>query len=179
MKIYCAFTGHRPAKLPWSYDETAAGCVRLKQALTAQIKKLVKAGATDFMSGMALGSDIYCAEIVLALREKNDDLKLHCILPCRGQEDKWPPAAQERYHTILGKANSVYPVCQAYNSRCMVERDRFLVEHASILLAVYNGEPQGGTAFTVNFARELGREIIIIDPRTLAITHENPSKGRR
>jgi len=55
-----------------------------EKILATQIKGLVKAGATDFMSGMALGIDIICAEIVLALWEKNPVLQLHCILPCRG-----------------------------------------------------------------------------------------------
>ena len=30
----CAFTGHRPNKLPWRYDETDSRCVALKAVLT-------------------------------------------------------------------------------------------------------------------------------------------------
>ncbi len=56
-KTSCAFTGHRPSKLPWGYDETAEGCVRLKAALAAQIAALVDGGVTDFLSGMAQGLD--------------------------------------------------------------------------------------------------------------------------
>ena len=52
----------------------------------------------------------------------------------------------------------------------MLERNRFLIEHASILLAVYNGERRGGTAATMRYAQKLGREIIVIDPATLDIT---------
>ena len=51
----CAFTGHRPRKFPWGYDEMDARCVALKKALTEQIVKLVEAGYTDFFSGMAEG----------------------------------------------------------------------------------------------------------------------------
>lgn len=40
----CAFTGHRPHKLPWRYDETDSRCVALKKALTEQITALAKAG---------------------------------------------------------------------------------------------------------------------------------------
>ncbi len=53
----CAFTGHRPSKLPWKYNETDPRCVLLKTVLTAQIEKLAKAGTTNFLSGMALGTD--------------------------------------------------------------------------------------------------------------------------
>ena len=52
----------------------------------------------------------------------------------------------------------------------MLNRNRFLVEHASVLLAVYNGERRSGTGATVNYARKMGREIIVIDPTTLLIS---------
>ena len=58
----------------------------------------------------------------------------------------------------------------------MLERNHFLVEHAAILLAVYNGEQRGGTAATIHYAQKMGREIIVIDPATLHITHERQSK---
>ncbi len=55
----------------------------------------------------------------------------------------------------------------------MLKRNEFLVEHSDCLLAVYDGKRWGGTAATVNYARKLHREIIIVDPLTLAVTHEN------
>ena len=33
----CAFTGHRPHKFPWKYDEADSRCIALKAALTGQI----------------------------------------------------------------------------------------------------------------------------------------------
>ncbi len=162
----CAFTGHRPNKLPWRYDETSEGCVRLKEALAAQIAELVENGVTDFLSGMALGVDMICSELVLAQREKNPALKLHCILPCVDQDVKWSASARERYHSILQRADSIVYVNRGYQKNCMLERDRFLVEWSSCLLAVYNGEPRGGTAATVRYAEKAGRKIILIDPNT-------------
>lgn len=160
----CSFTGHRPQKLPWGYDESAEGCMRLKRALAEQIEKLTANGVTDFLSGMALGVDTFCAEIVLAMREKNPALKLHCILPCMGQDDKWTTSARVRYASILDKADSIVYVSRGYHPGCMLERDRFLVDWADCLLAVYNGGGRGGTAATVNYARKAGREIWVIDP---------------
>ena len=40
-EISCAFTGHRPKKFPWGYDEVDARCVALKQVLTREIVKLI------------------------------------------------------------------------------------------------------------------------------------------
>lgn len=78
----CAFTGHRPHKLPWRGDEAAPAYVALKEVLTAQIDALVRNGYTEFLSGMAEGTDIWAAQAVLTLREKYPAMKLHCILPC-------------------------------------------------------------------------------------------------
>ena len=54
----------------------------------------------------------------------------------------------------------------------MLDRNRFLIEHASVVLAVFNGVRRSGTGATVNYARKMGREIIVIDPTTLNIAHE-------
>ena len=82
----CAFTGHRPKSFPWGYDESAPDCVLLKEVLAAQISALAERGITDFLSGMAQGVDLWCAQIVLDLKKKYPSLKLHAILPCEEQE---------------------------------------------------------------------------------------------
>jgi len=160
----CAFTGHRPQKFPWGYNEADTRCVALKKALVTEITKLVDAGYTDFFSGMAEGADTWAALAVLALKKENPVLKLHCVLPCEGQADEWSASAQELYFSILGQADEVVYVSREYSKDCMLKRNRYLVDHAACLLAVYNGEWRGGTAMTVRYARKKGQEIIIINP---------------
>ena len=147
----CAFTGHRPNSFPWKYDETARDCVLLKKVLAGQIDALVGEGVTEWLSGMALGTD-------------------HCILPCEGQEVKWPKAEQERYRSILRQADEVVYVSRAYHSDCMLERNRYMVDRASILLAVYNGTRRSGTGMTVNYADAKHRMITIINPITREVS---------
>ncbi|WP_300749355.1 SLOG family protein [uncultured Oscillibacter sp.] len=171
MNKACAFTGHRPSKLPWRYNETDSRCVALKMVLTEQITALIEAGVTQFLSGMAEGTDIFCSEIVLALREKNPKIKLHCILPCTAQAEKWSVSSQELYRSILGRADSVVYVSRDYHEKCILDRNRFLVEHAATLLAVYNGEQRGGTAATIRYAQKMSREIMVINPITLLVTY--------
>ena len=167
----CAFAGHRPQKLPWRFDETAPGCVALKETLAAQVAMLIENGYTEFLSGMAPGVDMWAAQIVLSLRVTNPSLRLHCILPCTGQSARWSAASREQYRAILEQADSIIFVNRANKKDCMLERDRFLVSYASLVLAVYNGERRGGTAATVRYARKLGRELIVIDPATRTVTH--------
>ena len=168
----CAFTGHRPHKFPWRDNETDPRCVALKETLAEQIAMLAGAGVTEYFTGGADGTDCWAAEIVLTMREKNPALKLHCVLPCQGQADKWGDSARERYHTILQRADSVEYVSRQYYDGCMIDRNHRLVESAGLLLAVFNGVRRSGTGATVNYARKLGREIIVIDPITRHITHE-------
>ena len=167
-----AFSGHRPRKFPWKYDETAPGCVALKAALRENIDRFISQGMIHYLSGMAEGTDIWAAEAVLAARETHKKIKLHCILPCVAQADRWSAASRARYRSILNLADSIYYVNREYRKGCMLERDRFLVDCSAILFAVYNGERRGGTAATVRYARNLGRDVFILSPYTQSLTHD-------
>ena len=175
MKV-CAFTGHRPKSFPWKYNEDAPDCVLLKEVLAAQISALAERGVTDWLSGMAQGVDLWCAQIVLDLKKENPAMKLHCILPCEGQEVKWPMAEQERYSSFMRRADEVVYVNRAYHPDCMLERNRYMVDRASVLLAVYNGAYRSGTGMTVRYAQKLGREIIIINPILRDAKHSHNSQ---
>lgn len=166
----CSFTGHRPQKLAWRYNETDERCVALKAALKNQITTLAEAGVTDFYSGGADGVDCWAALIVLELRKKAPTLKLHLILPHEGQADKWSNTAKERYRSILEQADSVEYVSREYYDGCMLDRNHRLVEASSLLLAVYNGEWRGGTAATVRYAQKLQKKVLILHPVSLQMT---------
>ena len=173
--LSCSFTGHRPKSFPWKYNESAEGCIMLKGILAVQIITLVDKGITKFFSGMALGVDVWSSQIVLDLRKENPALKLHCILPHERQADKWNTSAREQYNTILKQADSIEYVSHSYYDGCMIARNHRLVESADLLLAVYNGVRRSGTGATVNYARKLCKKIIVIDPITLDVTHEEES----
>ena len=147
----------------------------LKAVLAEQITALVEDGFTQFLSGMADGTDIFCSKIVLAMRKENPMIKLHCILPCTTQAEKWSASSRNIYHSILKQADSIVYVSRDYHKNCMLERNHFLVDHTTILLAIYNGVRRSGTGATVNYARKIGREIIRIDPITRLISHEELS----
>lgn len=170
-KFSCAFTGHRPKSFPWKYDESADACLLLKRVLTREIVKLIDRGVTDFYSGLAEGVDTWAAQIVLELREKNPALNIHCVLPCRSQAIKWVAVAQKRHQWLQDQADTVICLHEDYYDGCMFDRNRYLVDHTSVLLAVYNGSQRSGTAMTVRYAKKLGREIISIDPKTRLVTN--------
>lgn len=72
---------------------------------------------------------------------------------------------------ILKQANSIAYTSRNYHINCILERNCFMVENASLLLVIYDEHKQhSGTGATLRYAQKLGRKIIIIDPISLEIT---------
>ncbi|MBR6608542.1 MAG: hypothetical protein IKK98_07800, partial [Oscillospiraceae bacterium] len=53
---------------------------------------------------------------------------------------------------------------ERYTRFCMHERNRYMVDRAQYLLAVYDGGDTGGTASTVRYAESRKRNIWLLDP---------------
>lgn len=159
----CCFTGHRPDKLPWGEDERDQRCVRLKESIARAVEEAYTAGSRHFISGMARGCDLYCAEAVLELRKWHGGITLECARPCETQADNWPEAEYQRYQAILDRCNFETLVQHSYDRFCMIRRNRYMVDHASRLIAVYNGVPKGGTFQTLTYAMKKKLDIHILD----------------
>ncbi len=168
-KITCAFTGHRPSKLSFGFDEEHEKCVKLKQVLREQIVTLIQSGVSTFLSGMDLGTDLWCSEIVLELKRHYPNIRLTAVKPCENQADKWSIELRERYFNALAVCDNEILISTRYTDRCMLERDHYLVDNADCLLAVYDGHRVGGKAYTVKYARAKEKPIFVIRPDTLQI----------
>lgn len=161
----CAFTGYRPEKLPFGSNESDPRCERIKQQLFCNILRLTREDVNVFISGMSRGADIWAAEIVLDLRETlpNRNLQLWAAVPYDRQALSWSISEQVRYRRILERADRVERLSQDYYNGCLQKRNRWMVDHATHLIAVYDGQP-GGTKSTLDYARRKGLEITIIEP---------------
>ena len=160
----CSFTGYRPQKLSFGFNEKHPDCIRLKNVLRSEIIKLIESGYRYFQSGMAMGIDMICAEIVLELKEQYPHIRLFAIIPCENQTAGWSESSIARYNNILDKSDGSVMVTQKpYEQGCMQKRNRYLVDTAGALLAVFDGK-KGGTMSTVNYADKMGKKLVIIDP---------------
>ena len=160
----CCFTGHRPKGLPWGYNELNENCIEFKKVIKNIIEKAIINGYTYFITGMALGIDIICAELVLNLKEKYNNVVLECAIPCLNQEKKWTCVQQERYKKFLSNADIIHYVSnESYSNTCMNERNKYMVEQCDVVIAVWNGKPSG-TRNTIEIAKSLGKKIRVIDP---------------
>lgn len=166
----CMFTGHRPKGLPFGYNEKDSRCKKLKKMLKKLIvQKIEEENTTVFLSGMALGTDMFAAEIVLGLKEKFREITLTAVLPCRTQAARWNKEAIARYEYILAKCDKVIVLQDEYTPSCMHKRNSYMVERSDCVIAVWSGI-EGGTANTIHFATERHLPVTVLDPTTLSIS---------
>lgn len=164
----CMFTGHRPQKLPFKFNEQDRRCIALKEYLAELIVEKVRSGITHFLSGMALGTDLYSAEIVLSFKNQFSGFTLDAVLPCSDQTSKWNEEQARRHHEILKKCDKVLLLQDAYTSDCMQKRNRYMVDHSDCVIAVWNGTVSG-TGQTVKYALSRKLPVTVLDPRSLTV----------
>lgn len=140
----CSFTGHRPEKLIRSEHE-------IRSDLEIEIRNAIDNGYTTFISGMSRGVDILAAELVLQLRQNRQPIQLICAIPYEGVESGWTADWQQRYRAVLQSADEIKYVCSRRSRGCYHIRNRWMIDHSSRIIAVYNGQ-SGGTKSTIDYA---------------------------
>ena len=158
----CCFTGHRPMKLPWGMNENDPRCIRLKEEMAARLEGIYELGYRNFICGMAQGCDMYFAEAVLALKENHADVRLEAAIPFGDQPGKWNSVQRQRYNRLIDSADDVTVLQYTYSRDCMMQRNRYMVDHAAMLLACFDGRP-GGTMNTILYAERSGVKAIIME----------------
>ena len=168
MEFRIGITGHRPNKLPCQYDWDDARAAMIRKWMRGHVFELKNKPGTELKActGMALGADLFFAAVCYW-----EDVPFKAFCPCWGQENKWPTESQDRYMSLLRKAeeiiyvhNGPYP-----GPQCMLERNQAMVDWLkgskhSLLLAIWNGDLKGGTADAIKRAKQAGLEILVLDP---------------
>ena len=160
MALTCAFSGHRPEKLPWGRNEEDPRCQALKILLERTLRQLCQEGCLQYYCGMAQGTDLYYLETLLRLREEFP-LTVEAVVPCASQADRWPREERLRYLRDLGQCDRTTMLEEQYSIGSMLRRNQFMVDRSDILLTVFDGSP-GGTAATVRYARSRGLRILAL-----------------
>lgn len=159
----CCCTGHRPKGFPFEYGIDEQKHNAYLKALEKKIKlAITKYGITNFISGMALGADMDFAEIVLKLREKYP-ITLECAIPCPNQTLYWGEEDKLRYEYILERADKITLISEQYNPDCMFKRNHYMVNKSELVIAVFNGVENGGTWYTLNYAKSCNKIIELIE----------------
>lgn len=151
-KTVC-FTGHRmiPAD---QYDA-------IRRRLMSTIIRLIGRGYRFFGAGGALGFDTMAAQAVLALKIRYPHIRLILVLPCVLQAKNWSEHDRAVYENLKARADKVVYTSIEYTKGCMRKQNRHLVDNSSACIC-YLTRASGGTAYTVEYARKKGLEVINI-----------------
>ena len=144
------FTGHREIVHP-----------NIASMLDTLLTRLVKNDYRYFRVGGALGFDTEAALSVLRVQEKHPQIKLILVLPYPAQAKAWSADEQEMYEDIKSRAEKIIYTSESYKRGCFHIRNRSLVDEAAVCVS-YLVKHEGGTAYTVGYARKKGIETINI-----------------
>ena len=142
----CFFIGHREAN------------ERVLPALEQAVEQLiVESGVTDFVVGHYGAFDGMAAKVIKAAKKRNPEVTLTLLLPYHPFDRPIPvPKGYDSTFYPPGMEN----VPKKY---AIVRANRYMVDHAALLLAVHNGQP-GGTRRTMEYAMRRGLQIVDIPP---------------
>ncbi|MCM1529730.1 MAG: DUF1273 domain-containing protein [Alistipes sp.] len=150
-KRTACFTGHR--KMPENDIK------KVEKQLDKIIEKLYKKGVIFYGVGGSYGFDMLAERAVIRARNKHREIKLILVLPCQNQEKYWTVDNKKAFAEIKNQADKIVYTSENYFKDCMHRRNRHLVNFSGYCVAYLN-ENSGGTAYTVNYARQKGLEIV-------------------
>ncbi len=160
------FSGHRQLSDP----EKAAPAIR------AALEMLQREAPGEWiaLSSIAIGSDQLFVRESLAL-----GLSWHAILPLPRAEfaKDFTPAEWESVEATLERAEEVRVITEnGEREDAYLDCGMETINGADVLLAIWDGQPargKGGTADVVEYAKAIGRPVVVIDAHTFELRREN------
>ncbi|MBE7086906.1 MAG: DUF1273 domain-containing protein [Clostridiales bacterium] len=145
----CACTGHRVVEI--SFD---------REKLKGIFVKLIECGYDTFLIGMAIGFDTICFNILENLKSEYK-IKLIACIPCLSQAYKFNKKQKEEYDRMLSIADEKIYISEEYDDKCMMRRNKFMVDNSSCLVS-YIRRNYGGSVSTVNYAVKMDKTVISV-----------------
>lgn len=153
-------TGHRPKDIPAYHAGT------LQAFLKANVEAhLQQATPYTFIVGGAAGVDQDMHHALNGLKAAGWDIQVLTTVPFDGQWQRWPTWAQEKYHRLVATSDAVVILAgnpgedTALARQLLMERNSFMVDHSSRLMAFWSGKERGGTFQCRQYARQVNMEI--------------------
>lgn len=148
------FTGHREIKHE-----------KCEKILIEIVEDLIIKGFRFFGAGGARGFDSLAEKVVLTLKEtKYPHIHLILVFPFENQylhETGWSKEEIDFYHYAKNKASKVVHLNPTYESGIYYKRNRHLVDNSSLCVA-YQYKSTGGTAYTTNYAKNAGVQVLYL-----------------
>lgn len=162
MKI--AVTGHRPPRLGLDYSRAHRDL--LEEFALFYLSAFILTNCEEVGHDCLRNAEIYNGgaqgwdQAVMAAAHKSFAYSVVAAIPFHGHESRWPAEAQEYYRKLLEKCSEVKYFGGRYSNKLFAVRDRWMVDQADVVLALYDGNPDGGTALTVQYAEKKGVKVV-------------------
>ena len=132
----------------------------LVEIVTNSVLETVKDGALTIRA--VSYTHLYCCEAALALRERRPGVTVEAVIPCEEQAARWRERDRERWFSLVERCDNETMLQHHYDRGCMLRRNRYLVDHSAMLIAVYDGM-LGGTMYTISYAMKRGLDVVTLD----------------
>jgi uncharacterized phage-like protein YoqJ len=162
-----AFTSQQ---MEWLYsdgNQLSAPIIQLRALLLNEIMQRAARGYDTCFCIAERGADIIFGDMVMWVKATtHPTLRLICVIPHEGQATAWSDEWRDRYFKLVDRADDMVLMSHRNTHDCYQKSYRYMVDNATALLAVYDGRQPGDSAYTVEYARSKGREVVLIDPET-------------
>ena len=156
MENTVCFSGYRPEKFSFALNSPQGE--RLISDIEKCVQTLINKGFVNFIVGGATGFDTLCGEILIKLKKDYPNIKIYSYIPFKNMHLYFGAHWRDRQKRVL--ENSFVTVLnEEFYRGCYFERNRKMVDEAQVLVCYYDGA-DGGTAYTENYAKKKGIEII-------------------
>lgn len=141
-------TGHRPNKLGGYGSHISSNLVKFAK------QQIQLFGIEEMNNGLAIGWDMACGIACIEL-----GIPFSGYIPFIGQENRWSDKDKSIYNQLVSAAKEIIIISPEDTIKAFHDRNRAMVDDCEAVLALYNGEPRGGTYTCVRYAVEQGRRI--------------------
>lgn len=164
-------TGNRPEKFPFNYFDTASiQMTAYNICIRSLAEEFLDRGFDHFITGMARGVDLdFGVEMIRCkkLSKRYEGLTVEAAIPYPEQYLRYDYASRKKYNYILEYCDRTTYISNEYSKDCYFRRNRYMVDNSDAVIALWNGEESGGTFYTINYAREQGKEVRIVSLKTM------------
>lgn len=120
------------------------------------IRRAIDAGYDTFISGFAEGADLIFARLVLEFQGEHP-VRLEAAIPYA----KRLQCSDSEFQPLLGKCSAVHVVSEEYSSGCFFARNRWMVDRADAVIAVYDGRRRGGLSRPFTMRGKSARRLLL------------------
>ena len=187
------YTGHRPELLggyDWNTEVNQKILLRLHEHAIAFISNNLQYKNFRVYFGGALGIDQMAFVVWKQIRDEyaiwDLNVKLFLAIPFKQYDSKWlSQIDKDRFKYQIEDADEVIYVdtevgyeCKhvsvgEYHSSKNHIRNNYMVDHSDVIIAVWNGQKDGGTASCVRYAKRKNKEVIVLHPEEIGMCKTN------